>query len=67
MKYKEIGMKKTDAVIERLKTIKDEKGYTLHELSKRLDIQITTIERWFKTRRINKVYALFIAEKLQKL
>ena len=60
-------MKKTDAVIERLKTIKDEKGYTLHELSKRLDIQITTIERWFKTRRINKVYALFIAEKLQKL
>ena len=54
-------------VIQQLQDIKVKKGYTLHELSKKLDIQITTIERWLKTKRINKVYALFVAEKLKRL
>ena len=51
--------------IEKVMRIKQENGYTLHDLSKKLDIQISTIERWFKTKRINKVYAQFVAEKLK--
>ncbi|MEK7849948.1 MAG: hypothetical protein AAB213_03965 [Candidatus Omnitrophota bacterium] len=51
--------------IEKVMRIKLENGYTLHDLSKKLDIQISTIERWFKTKRINKVYAQFVAEKLK--
>jgi len=43
---------------------KKQKGYALHDLFKRLDIQVTTIERWFKTGHINKVYALMVREKL---
>ena len=44
--------------------LKQERGYTLHDLSKRLDIQVTTIERWFRTGHINKVYARLVREKL---
>ncbi|MCK9430927.1 MAG: hypothetical protein M0R17_13200 [Candidatus Omnitrophica bacterium] len=44
--------------------LKKARGYTLHDLSKRLDIQVTTIERWLKTGHINKVYALMVREKL---
>jgi hypothetical protein len=44
--------------------MKEEKGYTLYDLSKRLDIQVTTIERWFQTKRINKVYAQMVKDKL---
>lgn len=51
--------------IEKVMRIKLENGYTLYDLSKKLDIQISTIERWFKTKRINKVYARFVAEKLK--
>ena len=47
-----------------LAVIVEAKGYTLHDLSKRLDLQVTTIERWFKTRRINKIYARMVKEKL---
>jgi len=36
--------------------------YTLYDLSKRLDLQVTTIERWLKTKRINKVYARLVRE-----
>ncbi len=43
---------------------KKERGYTLHDLSKRLDLQVTTIERWFRTGHINKVYAQMVREKL---
>ena len=43
---------------------KKERGYTLHDLSKRLDLQVTTIERWFKTGHINKVYARMVRDKL---
>ena len=45
--------------------IKQESGLTLHDLSKNLDLQVSTIERWFKTNRINKVYARLVKEKLQ--
>ena len=45
--------------------IKEERGYTLYDLSKLLDIQVTTIERWLKTNRINKVYAVVVREKLK--
>ena len=51
-------------LISKLSRLKEEKGYTLHDLSKRLDLQVTTIERWLKTRRINKVYAKLVKEKL---
>ncbi|MEW6170429.1 MAG: hypothetical protein AB1472_02575 [Candidatus Omnitrophota bacterium] len=44
--------------------IKEERRYTLYDLSKKLDIQVTTIERWLKTNRINKIYAKLVREKL---
>ena len=51
-------------LINKLLQLKEEGNYTLHDLSKKLDIQVTTIERWFKTQRINKVYAQMVREKL---
>jgi len=56
-----------EEIINKLKRVKMEKGYTLHELSKKIDVQVTTIERWFKTKRINKVYAWFLTEKMKAL
>lgn len=44
--------------------IKAERRYTLYDMSKILDVQIATIERWLKTNRINKVYANLVKEKL---
>ena len=44
-------------LIEKLRLLKEQNGYTLHELSKKIDIQVSTLERWLKTGRINKVYA----------
>ena len=52
-------------LIDKLIQMKEERGYTLHDLSKKLDIQITTIERWFQTKRINKVYAQMVRDKLK--
>lgn len=51
-------------LINNLKNLKESSGYTLYELSKKLDIQIATLERWFKTGRINRMYAKYIKEKL---
>jgi len=51
-------------LIEKIKDFKLEKGYTLYELSKLIDIQISTLERWFKTGHINKIYARVVKEKL---
>lgn len=51
-------------LIRKILQFKEEKGYTLHDLSKRLDLQVTTIERWLKTKRINKIYAMLVKEKL---
>ncbi|MBI4651414.1 helix-turn-helix domain-containing protein [Candidatus Desantisbacteria bacterium] len=54
-----------EELIGKIKKFKQERGYTLHDLSKQLDIQVTTIERWFKTNRINKVYAETVKKILQ--
>jgi transcriptional regulator with XRE-family HTH domain len=51
-------------LIRKVRQMKQQRGYTLHDLSKRLDLQVTTIERWLKTKRINKVYAKMVREKL---
>ena len=51
-------------LIEKILQLKEVKKYTLHDLSKKLDLQVTTIERWLKTRRINKVYAQLVRAKL---
>ncbi len=51
-------------LIEKLRKLKEENGFTLYDLSKKLDIQVVTIERWLKTKRINKVYASLVKEKL---
>ena len=51
-------------LIDKIKRLKEEHGYTLHDLSKKTDIHVSTLERWFKTGHINKVYALVVKEKL---
>ena len=51
-------------LIEKLKALKERNGYTLHELSKKIDIQVSTLERWLKTGRINKIYAKVVRERL---
>lgn len=42
-------------LINQIRIIKQRKGYTLFDISKIVDIQISTIERWFKTSCINAV------------
>ena len=51
-------------LINKLLQLKEVRGYTLYDLSRKLDLQVTTIERWLKTKRINKVYAKLVREKL---
>lgn len=51
-------------LIEKIRSYKMENNYTLHDLSKRLDIQVSTLERWLKTGRINRIYAKIVREKL---
>lgn len=51
-------------LINKLHKIKEDNGYTLHDLSKIIDIQVSTLERWLKTGRINRVYAKMVKEKL---
>ncbi|MFH1061890.1 MAG: helix-turn-helix domain-containing protein [Candidatus Omnitrophota bacterium] len=52
-------------LIKTLKQVKEENGYTLYDLSKKLDIQVSTVSRWFKTNRINRVYAELVKERLK--
>jgi hypothetical protein len=52
-------------LIDKLIQLKEARSYTLYDLSKKLDIQVTTIERWFKSKRINKVYAQMVRDKLK--
>ncbi len=52
-------------LMEKIKFIKENQGYTLNDLSRKLDIQITTLARWLKTGRINKIYAKIVREKLE--
>jgi transcriptional regulator with XRE-family HTH domain len=51
-------------LIESLKQVKKERGYTLYELSQQLDVQVSTLSRWLKTNRINRMYAKIVREKL---
>jgi hypothetical protein len=51
-------------LMEKVRKVKLEKKYTLHDLSKLLDVQVTTLERWLMTNRINRVYAQMVKEKL---
>ena len=51
-------------LIGKILRLKQDRGYTLYDLSKILDFQVTTIERWLKTKRINKVYANQVRPKL---
>lgn len=51
-------------LIKKLQQIKEENGYTLYDLSKKIDIQVSTLERWLKTGHINKVYAKVVKERL---
>ena len=51
-------------LIKKLQQIKEENGYTLYDLSKKIDIQVSTLERWLKTGHINKIYAKVVREKL---
>ena len=51
-------------LIDKIRRLKVDRGYTLYELSKRVDIQPSTLERWLKTNRINKVYAEMVMRKL---
>jgi len=51
-------------LINKIKIIKQQKGYTLFDISKIVDVQISTVERWLKSSRINKVYARLVKEKL---
>jgi len=41
-------------LIRKIRLLKAQKEYTLYDLSRILDIQVATIERWFRTGRINK-------------
>ena len=51
-------------LMESIRQIKEKNGYTLNDLSRRIDVQVSTLERWLKTGHINKVYAKLIKEKL---
>jgi predicted transcriptional regulator len=53
-----------DELIKNLIKVKRENNYTLYDLSKKLGLQISTIERWIRTKRINRVYAHLVKEKL---
>jgi hypothetical protein len=53
-----------DELIRKILRLKAENHYTLYDLSRKLDIQVTTIERWLQTKRINKVYARLVRERL---
>lgn len=51
-------------LIDKIREVKDEKRLTLHELSVLTGMQIGTLERWFKTNRINKLYAQLVKQRL---
>lgn len=51
-------------LISRIKIIKEQKGYTLFDISRIVEVQVSTVERWFRTSRINKIYAKLVKEKL---
>jgi hypothetical protein len=52
-------------LIGKLRQFKQDHGYTLFDLSRKVDVQVSTLERWLRTERINRVYAQLIKEKLK--
>jgi len=52
-------------LIKKIREIKETNGYTLHDLSRKIDIHVSTLERWLKTGHINKVYAKLVKERLK--
>ncbi|MCM8813263.1 MAG: hypothetical protein NC924_04925 [Candidatus Omnitrophica bacterium] len=56
-----------DALIAALQAMKDERKLTLHELLQKLDVQIATVARWLKTKRINRLYAKILKDRLSAL
>ena len=55
---------KNQTLIDKLKLVRKERGYTLNELSRQLDVQVSTLSRWLRTNRINRMYAKIVSEKL---
>ena len=51
-------------LVQKIKNLKAQKGYTLYELSRILDIPISTLQRWLKTSHINRIYARLVKERL---
>lgn len=51
-------------LIGKIRQLKEEKRYTLHDLSRITDIQVATLGRWLRTGHINKVYARLIKDRL---
>jgi transcriptional regulator with XRE-family HTH domain len=51
-------------LIEKIRQLKRDRGMTLHELAKKIDVSISTLERWLKTGRINRIYADMVKERL---
>ena len=51
-------------LVGKLRRFKLENGYTLYEISRMIDIQVATLERWLKTERINRLYAKVVRQKL---
>jgi transcriptional regulator with XRE-family HTH domain len=51
-------------LINKIRQVKQDGGFTLHDLSKKIDVSVSTLERWLKTGRINKVYAQLVKERL---
>ncbi len=51
-------------LINKIRAFMIQNSYTLHDLSMKIDIHVSTLERWLKTSHINKVYAKIVKEKL---
>ncbi len=51
-------------LIKKIRQYKTDHGYTLHDLARLTDISVSTWERWFKTSRINRMYAQIVKDKL---
>jgi DNA-binding transcriptional ArsR family regulator len=51
-------------LIRKSRELEEDNSYTVYELSKKIDIPISTLERWLKAGRIDPVYAKMVREKL---
>jgi len=57
-------MEQIHSVIKKLRDLKEK--MTLHELSKALDVQQTTLWRWIKTGKMNPKMAEWLEHKIKK-